>query len=107
MFYKMDTFGLSLDEIDRIKEVFNKYKAIEEVLIYGSRAKGNYKPASDVDLSLIGNIDLNLQQQIELALDDLLLPFKFDISVYNKINNPDFLDHIQRVGKQFYKRTEA
>ena len=107
MLYKMDTYGLSLEEIDRIKEVFNKYEAIEEVLIYGSRAKGNYKPASDVDLSLIGNIDLNLQQQIELALDDLLLPFKFDISVYNKINNPDFLDHIQRVGKQFYKRTEA
>ena len=104
----MEMYGLSHDEIHRIKEVFQKYEPIEEVIIYGSRAKGNYKPASDIDLTLIGkNIDLDLQQQIEFDLDDLLLPYKFDVSNFHKITHPEFLDHIGRVGKQFYKRTEA
>ncbi len=101
----MENSGLTKRDIDRIKAVFSKYKQIEKVLIYGSRAKGNYKPASDIDLTLIGkNIDLSLQLKIEFDLDDLMLPYKFDISIYDKITNPEFIDHIIRVGKEFYKR---
>lgn len=101
----MVKFGLSQDDIKRIKEVFEKYPQLDEVVIYGSRAMGTYKPASDIDLTLIGSgIDLSKQQQIEFDLDDLLLPYKFDISIFTKIANPEFLDHIQRVGKQFYKK---
>ncbi|MEX2568866.1 MAG: nucleotidyltransferase domain-containing protein [Cyclobacteriaceae bacterium] len=102
----MDHSGLTKEEIERITAIFLKYDQIEKVLIYGSRAKGNYKPASDIDLTLIGgNIDLDLQQQIEFDLDDLMLPYKFDISIYDKITNPDFIDHINSVGKAFYNRT--
>ncbi len=101
---KMQMFGLSNEDIERIKEIFTRYEPIEEVLIYGSRAKGNFKPSSDIDLTLLGNIDLDLQQQIEFDLDDLLLPYKFDISNYSKITNPEFLNHIQRVGKTFFKK---
>src|SRR5690606_22458457 len=98
-------FGLLQDDINRIKTIFSKYDQIEEVVIYGSRAMGTYKPASDIDITLIGkDIDLDVQQQIEFDLDDLLLPYKFDISIYDKINNHDFFDHIQRVGKEFYKK---
>lgn len=101
----MDKSGLTKKDIDRIKAVFSKYERIEKVVIYGSRAMGNYKPASDIDLTLMGsNIDLSLQQRIEFDLDDLMLPYKFDISVYDKITNPKFIDHINRVGKEFYKR---
>lgn len=104
----MEKFGLSKEDIARITEVFEKYKQLDEVLIYGSRAMGTYKPASDIDLTLKGsNIDLNIQQQIEFDLDDLLLPYKFDVSNFNKITNPEFLDHIKRIGKRFYKRTEV
>ena len=102
----MEFFGLLKDDIDQIKAVFSNYEQIEEVLIYGSRAMGKHKPSSDIDLTLIGNrIDLDLQHQIEFDLDDLMLPYKFDISVYDRIKNPEFLDHIQRVGKEFYKKT--
>lgn len=98
--------GLSKKEIESIKEIFSKYTQIEKVLLYGSRAKGNYKPASDIDLTLIGtNIDLSLQQKIEFDLDDLLLPYKFDLSIYSKIINPEFIKHIDRKGKEFYKKT--
>ena len=105
IFFKMEKFGLLQDDINRIKTVFSKYDQIEEVLIYGSRAMGNFKLSSDIDLSLLGRkIDLSLQQQIEFDLDDLMLPYKFDVSVYDGISNPQFLDHIQRVGKEFYKK---
>lgn len=102
----MDNLGLTKEEITGIKAIFSKYQQVEQVLIYGSRAIGNFKPASDIDLSIIGkDIDLNLQTNIEFDLDDLMLPYKFDISLYNKISNPKFLDHINRVGKKIYIRS--
>lgn len=101
----MECSGLTKEEIAGIQAVFSKYQQVEKVLIYGSRAKGNFKPASDIDLVLTGNnIDLSLQTKIEFDLDDLMLPYKFDISIYDKITNPEFLDHINRVGKVIYKR---
>jgi len=104
---KMNNSGLTKEEINSINAVFSKYAEIEKVLIYGSRAKGNYRPASDIDLTLIGReIDLNLQSKIEFDLEDLMLPYKFDISVYDKITNPDFLDHIDRVGLEFYQKAK-
>ena len=101
----MSNSGLSYEEIDRIKAVFSKYNQIEKVIIYGSRSMGNYKPASDIDLTLIGRgIDSNLQRKIEFDLDDLMLPYKFDISLYDKITNPEFINHIERRGREFYVR---
>ncbi len=103
----MEKSGLTKEEITGIKTIFSKYHQIEEVLIYGSRAMGNYKPASDIDLTIIGkDIDLSLQAEIELDLDDLMLPYNFDISIYKKITNPEFLDHINRVGKEIYKKKQ-
>ncbi|WP_375578589.1 nucleotidyltransferase domain-containing protein [Marivirga tractuosa] len=101
----MENSGLTKEDIYNIKSVFSNYPQIEEALLYGSRAMGNYKSASDIDISLIGDeIDLSLINQIEFDLDDLMLPYKFDLSIYHKIKNPEFLDHINRVGKNIYKR---
>jgi len=101
----MEGYGLSSEVIDRINAVFSKYSQIESTLIYGSRAMGNFRPTSDVDLSLLGkNIGLSLLTKIEFDLDDLMLPYKFDISVYDKITDPEFMDHIKRVGKEIYRR---
>ncbi|MDX2188562.1 MAG: nucleotidyltransferase domain-containing protein [Bacteroidota bacterium] len=95
-------FGLSENDIDQIKSVFGKHKEIEKVIIYGSRAKGNFHPSSDIDLTLIGpNLSLSLQLHIENELDDLLLPYKFDISIFHQISNPDLIAHIERVGIKF------
>ena len=95
--------GLTSKEQRDIQDVFSRYHDIEKVLMYGSRAKGNYKPSSDIDLTLIGeNITLDLLFKIEMDLDNLLLPYKFDISVYHSISDPDFLEHIDRVGKPVY-----
>lgn len=103
----MDGSGLINSEVASIQAVFSKYPQIHEVVLYGSRAMGNYKPASDIDLTLKGkDIDLSLQTKIEFDLDDLMLPYKFDLSIYDKITNPEFTDHIDRVGKEIYNRKE-
>ena len=103
-----DTFGLSIDTINKLCTVFSKYSEIEEAIIYGSRAKGNYKNGSDIDLTLIGSSDLNLTTlgKIMTGIDDLLLPYTEDLFLYNYLNDPDILDHIRRAGKIFYKKNK-
>jgi predicted nucleotidyltransferase len=98
-------FGLKKNIIEQINGVFAKHCQVEQVIIYGSRAKGNYKVGSDIDLSLKGeNLNLSLVHKIELEIDDLLLPYTFDISIFKQISNPDLIEHITRVGLLFYKK---
>lgn len=98
-------YGLDQKNITAINRVFADHSNIDEAILYGSRAKGNYKPGSDIDLTLKGD-GINLEQlnKINNDLDDLLLPYTFDISIFQQITNPDLTDHIQRVGKSFYRR---
>ena len=98
-------FGLSDKTLDCLKSVFVKYPEIKEVIIYGSRAKGNYRVGSDIDLTLKGEgLTLSLLLKIENELDDLLLPYKIDLSIYDKIDSAAVKEHIDRVGAVFYKR---
>lgn len=95
--------GLNNSDIEKIQNVFALYSQVEKVILYGSRAKGTYKPASDIDLTLVGTkLDLSIQQKIESKLDDLMLPYKFDISIYHQISNKELIEHIERVGKAFF-----
>lgn len=101
----MSFFGLSLIYISRINSVFDQYSNIDEVIIFGSRAKGNFRDNSDIDLAIKGkDINLSTLQQIENKLEDLFIPNFIDLLIFDKIENPDLIDHINRVGKQFYKK---
>jgi predicted nucleotidyltransferase len=94
--------GLDQKTVHAIKSVFAQYPQIEKTMLYGSRAKGNFKPGSDIDLTLIApTLTLSELLKIETEIDDLLLPYKVDLSLFHKIENNDLLDHIQRVGKEF------
>ncbi len=99
-------YGLEQEDIQKINTVFKNHTSIEKAILYGSRAKGNYKPYSDIDLTLVGkNLTLSEQFSIETELDDLLLPYKIDLSIYHKIENQDLIDHIDRVGIVFYENS--
>lgn len=98
-------FGLKQNHIDLINNSFAKYPQIERVLIYGSRAKGNFRPGSDIDLTIEGTLNFNQLLILENELEELLLPYKIDLSLLSTITNPDLLDHIARVGKVFYENT--
>ena len=98
-------YGLKQETVQKINSIFAKYEEVEASILYGSRAKGDFKPGSDVDLTLIGKkLNLKLLNKISLDLDDLLLPYTFDLSIYHHINNPDLIEHIERVKKIFYKK---
>lgn len=91
--------GLDSNTVNILKAIFSKYSKIEKVILYGSRAKGNFKPGSDIDLTLIGE---------SLTADDLLnlqsefydspIPYMVDLSLFHHLDNKDLIEHIDRVG---------
>jgi len=84
-----------------------RYPQIDEVILYGSRAKGTHRPGSDIDISLKGNqLDLKILNKVSNDLDDLLLPYYFDLSILSQIENRELLEHIERVGKVIYRAGE-
>ena len=95
--------GLPQSAINQINSVFEKYSKIEKVILYGSRAMGTYKLGSDIDLCILSKtLSLTDLLAIETQLDDLLLPWKIDLSLMNKIDNSDLLAHINTKGLVFY-----
>lgn len=83
-----------------------RYPQVEEVVLYSSRARGDYKNGSDIDLTLRGNSELmhTLLSRIANDLDDQLLPYTIDLSVFKNINSPDMVKQIQRFGVTFYRK---
>lgn len=100
-------FGLTIATIQAIQGVFKKHTEVEKAILYGSRAKGNYRPGSDIDLTLFGEqLNLTTLHKIENELDDLMLPYKMDLSLLKQIQNKELLEHIERVGIVFFDSKE-
>lgn len=100
-------YGIRENQLKDIINILSKEKEISKVLLYGSRAIGNFKPGSDIDLALIGE-DLTLSDllRINVELDKLDLPYSFDINIYNKIKNKELIDHIDRIGFVLYEKNK-
>ncbi len=99
-------FGLKEETIEKINGVFAIHPEVKKAILYGSRAKGNYKNGSDLDLTLCGDETLTLQVLYKIMdeIDDLLLPYMMDLSIHHQISDASVLEHIQRVGVVFYER---
>jgi len=102
-------YGLPQSAVEKICAVLSHYSQVEKAILYGSRAKGNFKNGSDIDLTLRGGADLSLNVIYKILddLDELLLPYTIDLSIFNDIGDPDVIEHIQRVGVTFYDKSEA
>lgn len=102
-------YGLPDAAILEVCAVLRRYPQVARAILYGSRAKGNYKNGSDIDLTLCGSaaLTLNVLYRILDDLDDLLLPYTIDLSIFDNIYDPDVIEHIRRVGVVFYERDEA
>ena len=99
-------YGLSAQTVQKIHEVFVRYPQVEEAVLYGSRARGDYKNGSDIDLTLRGGNALThtVLSRIANDLDDQLLPYTIDLSIFENIRNPEMVEQIKRVGVAFYKK---
>ncbi len=99
-------YGLLERDLKYIYKAINKYSEIEQVIIFGSRAMGNYKTGSDVDIAIKGK---NIDRKTIIKLSDDLneeypLPYFFDIINYNEISNKELKKHIDNQGKLVYSR---
>lgn len=97
--------GLSDPTVAKIQSVLARYPAVEKAVLYGSRAKGNYKPGSDIDLTLVGSTLSNrVLADIADELDELLLPYSIDLSIFADLNHAELREHVERVGVVFYQK---
>jgi predicted nucleotidyltransferase len=100
----MSDFGLD-DRASRLmRSVFEKHPNIAEVRVFGSRAKGTFCKESDIDLAIFGDVDRVLASMVASELDDLPLPYRFDVHAYPCIKHVPLREHIDRVGKPFFVR---
>ena len=98
-------FGLSASDIARLIQVISSYPDVEEAIVFGSRAMGNYKPCSDVDIALKGNLKPQTADNIAIELNERIpLPYKFDVVAYPSLSNRPLSDHIDQYGKTLFKR---
>jgi len=97
-------FGIYPKSYQEILVIFEDCLSIDEVVIYGSRAKGNYREGSDIDITLKGEVTKEDLNKLWHKLDDSFIPYKFDISIYKDLKSQSLIEHIERVGKTFYKR---
>lgn len=102
------SFGLPEILIDKIINILQNHSEVEEAIMYGSRAKGNYREGSDIDLTLTGEaITDEVRNQIFWEIDEINSPYTLDLSVYHKITSKELKNHIDRVGKELYQRSSV
>src|SRR5438045_2373043 len=97
------THGLTDRTVSQVAGVLERFAGVEKAVLFGSRAKGLHKDGSDIDLALVGTgLTWRVLGKIEDALDDLLLPYRFSLILYDEKTDPAIASHIQRVGCTFY-----
>ncbi len=97
--------GLPEKTISAIQDVLTGFPQVDKAVLYGSRAKGNFQHGSDIDLTLFGDeLDDRLISRIYWALDDLLLPYKIDLSDFARLKHERLVEHIRSAGISIYDR---
>jgi predicted nucleotidyltransferase len=99
--------GLSEAHLDLLQSVFEATEWLEEAILFGSRAKGTAAPESDIDIACTGTRDSLEVARLADALEDLPLPYQFDVVGLESLEDAPLLDHIRRVGIRLYKRSAA
>ena len=96
-------YGLDDDEMKMMHDIFAQTVNIDKVILYGSRAKGTYKPFSDVDITLVGDqLTEEDLTDVMFRLEESSLPYFCDVSLFKNLSSPDLISHIQRMGKTIY-----
>jgi len=99
------TYGLLESDLESILDILRSNMKIDQVILFGSRAKGDNSNGSDIDLAIRGK-DLKLDDILEskTRFEELPIPYKIDLIIYDRINEQELKDHVDRVGKVLFKR---
>ncbi len=100
-------YGLRVNDLKQMVSLLQQNNKVEQVILFGSRAKGNFENGSDIDLALKGK-NLNLDDILNLSIDfdQLDLPYKFDLVIYDRIKDLALVDHIDKVGVVLFDRID-
>lgn len=98
----MTTPPLSDHALALVRGVFQRHPEVQSATLFGSRAKGTHRENSDVDLVLTGDVPSLMAESIAAELDELPLPYRFEVQPLADITHPELLEHIQRVGVTIY-----
>ncbi len=98
----MNSLGLSDEQLTLIQNTIAQCPRVTKAVVFGSRAKGNFKKYSDVDIALFGDLEPRDSSHIELELEELPIIYKFDVLWYNELKNEQLKEHIDRIGKVIY-----
>ena len=103
-----ESLGLQQDDLKIIVSVLTQYTEVTEAFIFGSRAKGIFHNGSDIDIVLKGkNLDINIMSRISYQLnEETILPYKIDVLNYHTISTKELVEHIDRVGINFYRNKQ-
>ncbi len=93
---------LVASELGLVRSVLRQHPEIESATLYGSRAKGTHSDRSDVDLALAGSLGALGAEAIAAELEELPLPYRFDVHALAAITHTPLLEYIERVGKVIY-----
>lgn len=99
------TLWLTKRDLQTIKTIHDKYPEVEEVLIYGSRAKGNDRKGSDIDLVIMNeNVSQETISRVKFDFEESTLAYFVDVAHYPTIKDPGLKEHIARVGKTLFRK---
>ena len=100
-------YGIQSRDLENIISILRSDNKIEKAILFGSRAKGNYAPGSDIDIAIKGN-DLKLDDLLNVIswTDELSLPYKFDIILYDRVKEAGLLRHIDQAGIVLFEQAK-
>ena len=90
-------YGLSKISYEVIKQIVQKYPQYQFKL-FGSRAKGNYKKSSDIDIAILGNLTNQEKIQLLNEFDLLAIPYMVDVVFYQDLTKKELIDAIDKEG---------
>ena len=99
--------GLSAEVVDEIRGVVSRFPVVMEARIFGSRAKGNFKRYSDVDIAIFGDFGVDVVMELRDELEELYVIYRFDVVHYDTLKNCDLREHIDRVGINLCRAVEC
>jgi len=92
-------------ELELVRSVLRHHPEVVSATLFGSRAKGTHSERSDVDLALAGPLGALGAEAISAELEELPLPYRFDVHALAAITHAPLLAHIERVGVVIYPET--
>lgn len=104
----LESTGISKRFMQELHRYCESNHQIDKVILFGSRARGDYHDTSDIDLAIFTiNSSHSQQNLIEHAIDELPTPLKIDVVFMNRLSNEKLRANIVKEGVVIYEQGKA